>query len=133
MYFYYTQSIPYSTLEDKPVIFTCDLIKGKLDFIDIGIPKGVNRLAKLKIFYNEYQIIPFNRNAWFSGNDITLRIPLDIDIKHLPAILKVSCINLDDTYDHELAICPSISTEAKLSIEQYMNLVTQYTDNEGNT
>ena len=124
MYFYYVQSIPYSIPESSKVTLNCQLIKGTLDFIDIGIPKGVNRLAKCRIFYNEYQIIPFNRDEWFTGNDITQRIPLDIDIDELPAELKIECINLDDTYKHELSFCPSISTKGKSTIQQLSELVS---------
>ncbi len=108
MYFYYTQSIPISTPEANPTLLRCKLARGILSFVDIGIPRGVNRLAQCRLFYNEFQIVPFNRDEWISGNDITIRIPIDIDMDEEPYELKVFCINGDDTFIHELSFGISV-------------------------
>lgn len=110
MYFYYTQSIPINTIEASPIELTTKLARGRLDFIDIGIPRGVNRLAQCRVYYNEFQIVPFNRNSWISGNDITIRVPIDIELDEEPYDLHMLCINQDDTFSHELSFGISVVT-----------------------
>ncbi len=108
MYFYYEQIVPVLTTEDNKVIFTAHLAVGLLDFVDVGIPLGVNRLAKCQIYYNQFQLVPFNRNYWFTGNNATIRIPIQMQLLDNLPELEIYCINLDDTFSHELSFGISI-------------------------
>lgn len=116
MYFYYTKIVPINTTELAPVELICKLANGLLDFVDIGIPRGVNRLAQCRIYYNEFQLVPFNRDTWISGNDITIRIPINIELDEEPFDLRVLCINADDTFTHELSLGISVSTKKPISV-----------------
>jgi len=124
MYFYYEQLIPFTTIENNPVVTRLKLSAGLLDFVDVGFPKGVNRFAKCRIFWHEFQLIPFNRDGWFTGNDITLRLPLNLVLDTEPYELTILSINLDDTYDHTLSFAPSISTPQPLTQSVLNQLVT---------
>lgn len=108
MYFYYTKIVPINTTEDAPVELITKLSKGMLEFVDVGIPRGVNRLAQCRIFYNEFQLVPFNRDTWISGNDITIRVPIGVKLISEPYDLRMICINLDDTFTHELSFGISV-------------------------
>ncbi len=108
MYFYYAKDIPFSSLETSPVILTLSLAKGYAQFIDVGIPKGTQRLAKIRLFYNEFQLLPFNRDEWLTGEDITLRIPLEIFLDTPPYDFLIKCINLDDTFLHQISFGVSV-------------------------
>lgn len=109
MYFYYEVNIPPNTLDSNPVINKINLQNAYLDFIDIGIPLGVQRLAKCRIFYNEFMLVPFNRDNWLTGNDVTIRIPIELNMKDAPNQLIIYCINLDDTFLHQLSFGISVS------------------------
>jgi hypothetical protein len=122
MYFYYQQNILPNTLSGSDTKTDIKLPKGLLDFIDVGIPSGVNRLAKCKIFYNEFQIVPFNRDNYFTGNDITVRIPIKINIEMEMANLSILCINLDDTYNHELSFGIYIDEGKPMSSQDIINI-----------
>lgn len=124
MYFYYEKLIPFTTLEGNEVILITKLIKGNLEFVDIGFPKGCNRLAKCKIYYNEYQIVPFNRDVWLAGNDITIRVPIDVQLDNEPYDLSMYLINLDDTYNHSLSFGISILTNKPITANDLAGLLS---------
>lgn len=109
MYFYYEVPIAPNTLDATPIVQRVNLSKGFLDFVDIGIPRRVQRLAKVRIFYNEFMIVPFNRDGWLTGEDITLRVPIELNINDAPYQLVFACINLDDTFQHTLSFGISLS------------------------
>ncbi len=108
MYFYDEKDIPPNTPEITPVTITLALAMGYAQFIDIGIPRRVERLAKMRLFYNEFQLLPFNRDRWLTGEDITLRIPLEIYLDTPPYEFLIKCINFDDTFLHQLSFGVSI-------------------------
>lgn len=118
MYFYYHVDIPPLTIESLAVKQTLLLAKGYAQFIDIGIPRRVERLAKCRVLYNEFQLVPFNRDEWLTGEDITLRIPLEIDLDEPPYNLLVLGINDDDTFPHEISFGVSIDTGVRVSNTQ---------------
>lgn len=122
MYFYYEQEIPIYTLEANPVILPVHTAVGLLDFIDIGFPEGVNRLAKARIYYNQFQLVPFNRDMWITGNGITLRIPIKVDMEANLSDLEIYCINLDDSYPHALSFGVSIDIAGLTSIKDLASL-----------
>ncbi len=115
MYFYYEKEIPFSTLENEAVELELLLAKGYAEFIDIGIPKGTQRLAKCRLYYNTFQLVPFNRDMWFTGEDVTLRIPLEIDLDEPPFTFRVLGMNLDDTFSHTFSFGVSIDTGQRIS------------------
>ncbi len=115
MYFYYEIEIPPSIAEIEAIQQKLQLGKGYAEFIDIGIPKGVQRLAKARIYYNEFILVPFNRDMWISGEDATIRIPLEIDLVSPPYNFIIRAYNLDDTFSHTLSFGVSIDTGGKIA------------------
>lgn len=124
MYFYYEQDIPPNTPDSSPVTLRPKIAQGFLEFVDVGIPRRVQRLAKCKIYYNEFQLVPFNRDMWLTGEDITLRVPINIMLDEEPYELKIICYNLDDTYLHQLSFGISVDIGKKASISDLAALST---------
>ncbi len=110
MYFYYETDIPPSTLDNEAIEQVLQLSKGYAAYIEIGFPKGVQRLAKCRVLYNTFQLVPFNRDGWLSGEDVLLHIPLELELDEPPYIFTVQCINYDDTFLHQLSFGVSIDT-----------------------
>lgn len=103
MYYYIEQDNLPLTLDTAPVINKIKLGKGRLDFVDIGFPDWCSRLGKCRLFYNSIQILPWNRNEWFTGDNVTVRVPINMMLNDEPYEITIQTINDDDTFHHELS------------------------------
>jgi len=131
MYYYVELAIPPLTSEYNPKVITIKLAKGLLDFVDVGIPEWINRLAKCRIFYNAVQVLPFNRDSWFTGDNATIRIPLSIQMIDDPYEITIHGYNLDDTFSHQLSFGFSVSfgeiqdVTGLVGLSDYLNVLVE--------
>lgn len=122
-YYYDELDIPPLTLEDTPVVLKVKLQRGLLKFVDIGIPSWVSRLAKCRLYINSVQVVPIQRDKWFTGDNITQRIPMDFSLDQPEYEIEIRGYNEDDTYRHQLSFGFSLEIVEEIS----SSLVTQFT------
>ena len=103
MYYYIEVDNPPLTPIETPIVSTVKLARGKFEFVDIGFPDWNSRLTKCKLFYNTIQLIPFNRDRWLTGDNITLRVPVNLFLNDEPYEIQIWTYNPDDTFSHQLS------------------------------
>ena len=122
MYYYIELDTPPNTVFTAPVEKRITLNKGLLEFVDIGIPDWVSRLAKCKILLNSIQILPWNRDMWFTGDNVTVRVPLNIELNEEPYEITVLQYNTDDTFLHQYSYGFSVDVGTISNVAQLQQL-----------
>lgn len=122
MYYFLVVNTEPNTLYNNPKIEYIDVTEGLLEFVDVSIPDWVSRLAKFRILYNSFQILPFNPNSWFTGDNLNIRIPLNLQLDQEPFRLEIQQVNEDDTYNHAIAYGFSVALKQPANSQDLLRL-----------
>ena len=93
-------AIPKSTPASSPTTGTIPVHPGVLKQVDIDFPAGCVGLVHIVIRYRERQVFPANPDSSFTGDDVHLVFPEDMDLTDVPYEFTVHGWNEDDTYAH---------------------------------
>ncbi len=109
MYFVVKSNTLPLTIEDNPLVKQIKLTLGVISFIDIGFSQRNARLCQARVFYNTLQLIPWNRDEWITGNNETIRIPVELEVNDEPYLFTLHTFNKDDTFSHEVTFGLSLT------------------------
>ena len=107
MLYSFAFTIPANTPQAVPLISYKRLNCGNINKISIQIPAGHVGLTGLKIFDEETQIYPINKESYIVGNDVFLDIAENYDLKN-PGVLKILGWNTDELFEHTFYIYISL-------------------------
>ncbi len=97
-------SIEPNTTITNPKKQVFEFISGVLDRVRIRIPSGHFGNTGLQIWYGEKQIIPYNKDAWITGDDEVIEWKEFIILRDNPTKLTFYGYNLDNEFEHSF-IC----------------------------
>jgi hypothetical protein len=78
------------------------LDKGIITQATCYFPLGCMHLARFKCFHSQYQLAPFNREGYVSGEGTEVLFLKNYELLQRPYSLRIELWNVDDTYDHTL-------------------------------
>jgi len=81
-----------------------EITEGFIFGIFAHFPPGPCGLAGFRILIGNWQFFPAVEGEWFSGDDITLLIPIYYWQEHIPEVFTIEFYNHDDTYEHLIAV-----------------------------
>lgn len=93
-------TIPKSTLKASPASGVLLVHPGVLKQVDVDFPAGCVGLVHVVIYYRERQVFPANPDSSFTGDDVHLVFPEDMDLNDVPYEFTIYGWNEDDTYVH---------------------------------
>ena len=103
MLFTFEFTIPAGTSKDNPVRQTIYLTEGVLTKVSVYFPAGIWCSAGLRFMYGDIPIMPYNVDAWITGEDETIEWEEKIELYDYPYALNVELYN-EDTYDHKIYV-----------------------------
>jgi len=92
--------IPANTLKAAPVEREVNLTWGVITEVEIRFPPRCVGLAGVRILEHRHQLWPTNLDAWFYGNDETIKWDEYHELFEMPAIFTLLGYNDDDTFPH---------------------------------
>jgi len=100
MYYETRITIPKSTLQAAPVSETMLIHPGVLQAASVYFPPGCCGLAHVQVYYQAHLLFPTNPDAYFTGDDVLIEWPEDLEIIDPPYEFSILGWNDDDTYPH---------------------------------
>ena len=104
MYYQISRIIPANTPKSKPLRVDVEITESFISAIFVFFPPGPCGLAGFRILVGNWQFFPSIHDEWFSGDDMTLLVPVYYWLEHIPEIFRVEFYNLDDTYEHLITV-----------------------------
>ena len=93
-------TIPANTPEISPIEKELEIREGVVTNWLVLIPAGHHSLARMRVLYGLYPLLPRAESIWLRGEDETLNIPDFFDPPEQPYRLRFQGWNEDDTYNH---------------------------------
>ena len=116
----YSLTVPAGTPESTPEEARVKLSAGILSRVMVFFPPGCCDFAHARIFYQGYQIEPWNRDGSFHWNDYVFDIECEHEIIAPDTEVTIKGWNDDDIYEHtidfafEVIVPPEETTESLL-------------------
>lgn len=96
---------------------------GELSHVVIFFPFGCQNLVRCKVFLNDIQIIPYNRDEFLVGDNLFLKIDLGIEIDDIANTIKIYQENLDDTFTHTILYMFNVIRKDTLNFNALQSLI----------
>jgi hypothetical protein len=93
-------TLPKNTTRAVPVMAEIEIHPGFIRQVEVVFPAGCVGLVGLTLWLWERQLWPVNPDSFFSGDDVHLVIPEDLQIIDPPFVIGVRGWNEDDTFPH---------------------------------
>jgi hypothetical protein len=113
----YKISVPANTSAADPLVSKLPASAGILRRIKIYFPPGPAELARATIWYQDFQIEPWNRDGYFAWDNYVEDFTCEHEIIAPNTDLIAKCWNLDDTYDHDISFGFVIEPPGRPSVE----------------
>jgi len=97
-------TITAGTAENSPTEQTLKLQKGIITYLSVKYPKGCKNLVEVKIFRSTWQMLPFNRDNWLTGDDETVEDEPFYELNDAPLFLTFKGAAPSCTYDHTVTV-----------------------------
>lgn len=101
MFYEQKLTIPKNTPIASPVEVDMPVHSGVIQQVTVELPAGCVGLVGVRLLIWERQVWPSNPDSWFTGNDMILTFPEDLELTDAPYTITIQGYNLDDTYQHE--------------------------------
>ncbi len=92
--------IPKNTPVSSPAEVVLPIHPGHLTQVSVYFPPGPSGLAHVTIWYWERQFWPSNPDSDFTGDDLLITFPEDLDLIDPPFEFVIKGWNEDDTFQH---------------------------------
>jgi len=109
MLFQKTVTIPANTPEDEPLTSEIMLSVGVMKSLRIYYPPGHAGLTHVQVWLQDYQLLPWERGEWATGDDLSIVDNSQRVIYEKPTILKVVGWNEDTQYNHNVYVFVEMS------------------------
>ena len=109
MLFQKTVTIPANTPESDPVTSEIILSVGVMNSLRVYFPPGPSGLAHAQVWLQDYQLLPWERGEWSTGDDLSIVDNSQRVIYEKPTILKVVGWNEDTQYNHNVYVFVEMS------------------------
>jgi hypothetical protein len=119
----YTLTIPANTPASAPVSSRVKISAGILNEILVGFHAGPNHLAHAIIFYQGYQIEPWNRDGSFHGDDYTFDVRCTHEILEPDTEVTLIGWNLDTANAHDVDFSFQVIQPPEATAEQLLEKV----------
>jgi hypothetical protein len=97
-------TIPHNTPETSPLTVTLPLHPGVVNQFDLYFPPGCVGLVHARVFTWARQIFPSNPDSDFSGNDMLIHFPEQMELVDPPFAFVLLGWNLDDKFEHTVTL-----------------------------
>jgi hypothetical protein len=90
--------------ESAPTEQSLKLQNGVITYLSVKFPKGCKNLVEVKLFRWTWQMLPFNRDSWLTGDDETVIDEPFYELDTEPYFLTFKGAAPSATYDHVITV-----------------------------
>lgn len=94
--------IPKNTVKTAFINEYLWLQHGTIHQIDLVFPSGCAGLVGTRIKQGSHQVFPSNTGNWFTGDNINISFPENLNMTSPPYYLEIQAYNEDDRYPHTI-------------------------------
>lgn len=102
---------PANTAEGAPLVTRRRVAAGVIKQVEIYFPPGAAGLLHLRINHGNHQILPYNQDGNFTGDNVLIRLPEDIPINKQSWHLNFITWNESEYFSHSVSVRLSILRE----------------------
>jgi len=123
MLFQKTVRIPANIPESDPVTSEITLSVGVMMSLRVYFPPGAAGLAHVQVWLQDYQLLPWERGEWATGDDLSVVDNSRRVIYEKPTTLKVVGWNEDTQYNHNVYVFVEMSeTYQQATYSEFVSL-----------
>ena len=116
----YPITVPRNTPESAPLTKEYKVISGILTYVSVFFPPGCAGNVRVRIFYQDWQLGPVNRDGYLLGDANLVQWAEFIPVEVEPLVFRVHAWNLDINYDHSIMVSWVILPRAVVLPEETM-------------
>jgi len=125
MFFAWDITIPAGRSETNPLEQTLKLGPGVITRVDVKFPAGCHGLAKVRLFHEEFQLVPLSRGEWVTGDDEAVRADMYFDLTRKLTHLKFRGACAGSTYAHTVTVRVTVLPVKVASMVPVLELLTR--------
>mgnify|MGYP001611554353 FL=1 len=104
MHYEFNITVPANTTERAPVTRELHVSNGLIYDGAVQFPIGCFGLARCRLEHHSFGSLPTNRESYYSSDGYLVPIGAPIMLDAEPYIIRATCWNEDDTYQHVVTI-----------------------------
>lgn len=131
MFFCWDITITADTSEDEPLEGWLKLPKGILTHVDIKFPAGCHGMVKVRLFRENFQLIPISEDEWVTGDDETVPTETYCELLDKPYKLKYNMASPDTEYPHTITVRVEIQPEHAAGVSSLTRMFQSFLEKLG--
>jgi hypothetical protein len=128
LFYAWDVTVPAGTEDSAPIEQTLKLTKGTVTKVSIKFPAGCSGLVKVRVFHEEFQLVPLTKGEYVTGDDETVDAEMLYELGSRPYALKLRASSPGCQYDHTITVrvtlMPTAYAAAWLYLAKFVDAVT---------
>ena len=128
MFYAWDVTVPANTSDTAPIEETLKLTKGTVTKVSIKFPAGCSGLVKVRLYYEEFQLVPLTKGEYVTGDDETVDAEMLYELRSRPYALKLRASSPGTSYNHTITVrvtlMPTAYAAAWLYLAKFVDAVT---------
>jgi len=125
MFYAWDITIPANTLESAPAEYKLYITRGVITHASVKYPAGCHGMVKVRLNYQESQLIPLTRVSWLTGDDSIIPVVEYFEVKTSPTFLRFRGCSPGTTYPHTVTVTVTVLPRAVASMIPVIELLTK--------
>jgi len=125
VFFAWDIKITKNTAETSPKTQHLRLTRGIITQIAVKFPAGCHGLVKVRLFHQEFQLLPLNPDEWLTGDDETVIATYYYKLQEPPIGLKFHGASPGTSYDHTVTVRVTVLPEKVASMLPLVEMLTK--------
>jgi len=125
MFYAWDITLSANTLEAAPSTYRLFLTREVITKISVKFPAGCHGMVKVRLNYQESQLIPLTRVSWLTGDDETVDCTEHFEIKSAPSFLRFIGCSPGTTYPHTITVRITVLPRIVASMVPVIELLTR--------
>jgi len=125
MFYAWDITISANTLDSNPAKYRLHVTKGVITKIVVKYPAGCHGYVKVRINYQESQLVPLTRASWLTADDEAVKCAMYFEITSPPTFLRFVGSSPGTSYPHTLTVRVTVLPRMVASMIPVIELLTK--------
>lgn len=125
MFYAWDITIPANTLDAVPASYRLNITRGVITNITVKYPAGCHGLVKVRLNYEESQLIPLTRVSWLTGDDQVVPVVEHFEVSTPPSFLRFLGSSPGTIYSHTITVTVTVLPRIVASMVPVIELLTK--------